>query len=172
MKYAVLAALFMASPYRLSASGVSYKDDPVSIGDNLGNHTAIQNLNMNSNSITQASSITVGALSITGGSVSINGLTSVISINSVPMFSVSGSTGFLVVRSTQGAIDPNTTITIPKAPLGLSAIVGAVCGEVEGTNAAVVSTRLKNTLGNSSVQVYNASAVAAQIYSCLIWGNP
>jgi len=61
----------------MSATGVLYATLPPGTGDNLGNHTATQALNMNSNALDNVSSMTITGAGVTGTD---------------PLFGVAGST--------------------------------------------------------------------------------
>ena len=126
----------------------------------------------NGGSVGINTSVLSSKLDVVGGSITTRGTGAGYAINGAALFSVAGSTAFEVFRTTAGAINANTTLTLSNTVFGLSAITGAGCSEVEGVNTPGVSVRLKDTVGNNQIQIFNSDVVNLKKFSCWVAGNP
>lgn len=115
------------------------------------------------------SSLTIsnGILTLSSASVSYTALSSSTINPFVSTFSATDLNGFKIYASS-GAIAANTaiTITIP----GTTQLWFPQATEIETTNTAVVSIRVKNITA-TSYQVYNADAINAKAYVTSVFGR-
>lgn len=74
---------------------------------------------------------------------------------------------------TSGSVAANTTITISTTTMNVSALGIPICSELETTNTAAVSVRVKSLSGlPNSFDVYNADVVNNKNYICYVAGKP
>ena len=81
----------------LFAMGTNYVSAQIKIGDNLGNHKAIKDLDMNTNKIVNASGAVIGAATFTNASVALElaGTDKAILINRVARVMLNHSTSLM-----------------------------------------------------------------------------
>lgn len=113
------------------------------------------------------SSTTAGSISLSSASVSYTAISSVTLNPFVSTFSATDLNGFKIYASS-GSIGANTsiTLTIPNT----TQIWFPLCTELEGTNTAVLSVRVKSITSNSWI-VYNADAINAKNYICWVFSH-